>query len=153
MGTVETAVICLSTIHWPRSGPERTMLRGAGTRVAPWRQASHISSHEASNATDSPAITRSPGPSGRRCRYIWASASTRAAAERWLMATPFGLPVEPEVKMIQASSRVRGVSVRSPVETAERRVSSRPSPKTAATPASSHTVWARSSGSSQSTGT
>ena len=35
VGTVETAVICLSTIHWPRSGPERTILRGAGTRVAP----------------------------------------------------------------------------------------------------------------------
>ena len=69
------------------------------------------------------------------------------------MATPLGLPVEPEVKMIQASSRVRGVSVCSPGVTAGLRVSSRPWPKTAATPASSHTVLARSSGSSQSTGT
>ena len=42
----------------------RTSARGAGTRQAPCRQASHISSHEASNATDSPASTRSPGPSG-----------------------------------------------------------------------------------------
>ena len=126
MGTVETAVICLSTIHWPRSGPERTILRGAGTRVAPWRHASHISSQDASNATESPAITRSPGPSGRRCRYMRASASTRAAAERWEIATPLGLPVDPEVKMIQASSRVRGVAVCSPVVTAGLRVSSSP---------------------------
>ena len=44
--------------------PERTSARGAGTRQAPWRQASHISSQEASKATDSPASTRSSGPSG-----------------------------------------------------------------------------------------
>ena len=37
-----------------------------------------------------------------------ASASTNAAAARWLTATPFGVPVEPEVKMIQASSSGSG---------------------------------------------
>ena len=42
----------------------RTSERGAGTRQAPCRQASHISSQEASKATDSPASTRSPGPIG-----------------------------------------------------------------------------------------
>ena len=36
-----------------------------------------------------------------------ASASTNAAAERWVTATPLGTPVEPEVKMIQASSSTR----------------------------------------------
>jgi hypothetical protein len=48
--------------------PLRTRLRGAGTRQAPYRQASHISSQDASNATDRPAITRSPGPIGSSAR-------------------------------------------------------------------------------------
>ena len=84
--------------------PLRTSDRGAGTRQAPYRQASHISSQEASNATDRPAITRSPGPSGRSCRNSRDSASTNAAAERWVTATPLGVPVDPDVKMTQASS-------------------------------------------------
>ena len=46
----------------PRSMPVRTRARGAGTRQAPCRQASHISSQEASKATESPASTRSCGP-------------------------------------------------------------------------------------------
>ena len=104
MGTVDTAVMPCETIHSPRSSPERTTSRGTVTRVAPYRQASHISSHEASNATDKPAITRSPGPSGFSVRYMRASASTSAAAARCCTATPFGLPVEPEVKITQASS-------------------------------------------------
>ena len=86
----------------------RTSARGAGTRQAPCRQASHISSQEASKATDSPASTRSPGPIGSSARNRRASASTNAAAERWVTATPFGVPVEPEVKMIHASSPVAG---------------------------------------------
>ena len=61
----------------------RTSARGAGTRQAPCRHASHISSQEASNATDSPASTRSPGPIGSSARNRRASASTNAAAERW----------------------------------------------------------------------
>ena len=94
--------------------PLRTSERGAGTRQAPCRQASHISSHEASNATDNPASTRSPGPIGLSCRNIRASASTNAAALRWVTATPFGVPVEPEVKMIHASSRPSGDAARQP---------------------------------------
>ena len=101
---------CASS-HGPRSTPVRTSARGAGTRQAPCRQASHISSHEASNATDSPASTRSPGPIGSSARNRRASASTNAAAEPWLTATPFGVPVEPEVKMIHASSPGPGVPV------------------------------------------
>ena len=58
----------------------RTSARGAGTRQAPCRHASHISSQEASNATDSPASTRSPGPIGSSTRNRRASASTNAAA-------------------------------------------------------------------------
>ena len=96
--------------------PLRTSDRGAGTRQAPWRQASHISSHDASNATDSPASTRSPGPIGLSCKNIRASASTNAAALRCVTATPFGVPVEPEVKMIQASSRASGDAARQPRE-------------------------------------
>ncbi len=88
--------------------PLRTSERGAGTRQAPCRQASHISSHDASNATDSPASTRSPGPMGLSCKNICASASTNAAALRCVTATPFGVPVDPDVKMIQASSRPSG---------------------------------------------
>ena len=94
--------------------PLRTSERGAGTRHAPCRQASHISSHDASNATDSPASTRSPGPIGLSCRNICASASTNAAALRCVTATPFGVPVEPEVKMIHASSRPSGDAARHP---------------------------------------
>jgi hypothetical protein len=60
----ETMVMSLATSHGPRSMPERTRERGAGTRQAPYRQASHISSQLASNATDRPAMTRSPGRSG-----------------------------------------------------------------------------------------
>ena len=55
-------------------------------------------------------MTRSPGRIGLSCRNIRASASTKAAALRWLTATPFGVPVEPEVKMIQASSVRSGYS-------------------------------------------
>ena len=99
-----STVIRCATSHGPRSMPVRTSARGAGTRHAPCAHASHISSHDASNATDSPASTRSPGPSGASCRNSRASASTKAAADRCVTATPLGVPVEPEVKMIQASS-------------------------------------------------
>ena len=108
VGTVETTVIELATSHGPTSTPLRTSDRGAGTRQAPCAQASHISSQLASKATDSPAITRSPGPIGSSERNILDSASTKAAALRWVTATPFGLPVEPLVKMTQASSSTDG---------------------------------------------
>ena len=103
-------VIPLATIHGPRSMPLRTRDRGAGIRQAPWAQASHISSQEASNATDRPAITLSPGPIGRSWRNSRASASTNAAALRCCTATPFGRPVDPDVKMTQASSSGPGSS-------------------------------------------
>ena len=97
-------MIALATSHGPTSTPLRTSDRGAGTRQAPYAQASHISSQLASKATDRPAITRSPGPMGSSTRNIRDSASTKAAALRWVTATPLGLPVEPLVKMTQASS-------------------------------------------------
>src|SRR5690606_18357262 len=50
------------------------------------------------------------GPIGADCRNIRDSASTKAAALRWETATPLGLPVEPEVKMTQASSSGAGDS-------------------------------------------
>jgi hypothetical protein len=65
----------------------------------------------------------------------------------WLTATPFGRPVEPEVKMIQASPSGRGSLP------ATRMLSAPRSPSTAHTPASANTSSARSSGSSASTGT
>src|SRR3954447_11459341 len=108
VGTVETTVMSLATSHGPTSTPERTSERGAGTRQAPYAQASHISSQLASKATDRPAITRSPGPIGASWRYQRDSASTNAAALRWVTATPLGVPVEPDVKMTHASSVVRG---------------------------------------------
>ncbi len=82
VGTVDTTVMSRATSHGPRSMPLRTSERGAGTRQAPCRQASHISSQDASNATDNPASTRSPGPIGLSCKNICASASTNAAALR-----------------------------------------------------------------------
>ena len=108
--------------------PLRTSDRGAGTRQAPCAQASHISSHDASKPTDSPAITRSPGPSGRSCRNSRASASTKAAAERCETATPFGVPVDPEVKITQASSPGSGSALRArrAARTAARSTSSLP---------------------------
>ena len=140
------------TNQGPRSIPLRTSERGAGTRQAPCRHASHISSQEASNATDSPASTRSPGPSGLSRRNIRASASTNAAALRWLTATPLGVPVEPEVKMIHASSRLSGAAARQPRDDPGPRTSPC-SVMTATTPASVNTSSARSTGSSASTGT
>ena len=123
------------------------MSGGAGTRQAPCRQASHISSQEASKATDRPASTRSRVPSGRSCRNSRASASTNAAALRCVTATPFGFPVEPEVKMIQASSF--GPGSRGPMRFGgvERSVTARSAPITAQTPASPNTMSARSSAS------
>ncbi len=108
VGTVETTVTSLATSQGPTSMPLRTSERGAGTRQPPCAQASHISSHDASKATERPAITRSCGPSGASCRNMRDSASTNAAAERCETATPFGLPVEPDVKMTQASSSGSG---------------------------------------------
>jgi hypothetical protein len=154
VGTVDTTEMRCSASHPPRSTPLRTSDRSAGTRQAPCRQASHISSQDASNATDSPARTRSCGPIASLAspaRNSCASASTNAAAAPWLTATPFGVPVEPEVKMIQASSAGPGRPVRPPG--ARRGDTASPSPSTAQTPASAKTSSARSSGSSASTGT
>ncbi len=153
MGTVDTTVTWLATSHGPRSVPLRTRLRGAGTRHAPWRQASHISSQEASKATERPAITRSSGPIGRSWRNIRDSASTKAAALRWVTATPLGFPVDPDVKMTHASSSGVGSSRAVGCGSARRGLIVRASPMTAATSASPKTVRARSSGSSASTGT
>ncbi len=152
VGTVETTVMPRSTSQGPSSWPARTRERGAGTRQAPCRQASHISSQEASKATDSPARTRSPGPSGQSRRNSPASASTKAAALRWVTATPLGAPVEPEVKMIHASSSGPGAR-RAPAGAVPPGASTPSGPRTAQTPASRKTVAARSSGSSASTGT
>ena len=152
VGTVDTTVMSRDTSHGPRSIPLRTSERGAGTRQAPCRQASHISSHDASNATDSPASTRSLGPIGLSFKKICASASTNAAALRWVTATPLGVPVEPDVKMIHASSRGSGRPARHPRD--EPCPRTRPcSVMTPTTPASPNTSAARSSGSSASTGT
>src|SRR4029077_18337385 len=140
------------TSHGPRSMPLRTSDLGAGTRQAPFRQASHISSHDASNATDNPASTRSPGPIGLSFKNICASASTNAAALRWETATPFGVPVDPDVKMIHASSRPSGDPARHPRDEPDPRTSPS-SVMTATTAASPNTSSARSSGSSASTGT
>ena len=155
VGTVETTVMRLAFSQGPTSTPDRTSERGAGTRQAPYAQASHISSQLASKATERPAITRSPGESGASCRNIRDSASTKAAALRWVTATPFGFPVEPEVKMTQASSP--GSTPRPGVGAAARpaavAVMTRSLPITAAEDDSSNTTRARSSGSSASTGT
>ncbi len=156
VGTVDTMVTSFATSHGPTSTPLRTRDRGAGTRHAPWAQASHISSHDASNATDRPAITRSCSPIGRCCRNSRDSASTNAAAERCVTATPFGVPVEPEVKMTQASSEGSTccASGASSTRSTDRRPEiTSPLPTTAATSDSSNTSRARSSGSSASTGT
>ena len=152
VGTVETTVIAFATSHGPTSTPLRTSARGAGTRQPPYLQASHISSQLASKATDRPAITRSPTPSGSPCRNIRDSASTKAAALRWVTATPFGVPVEPEVKMTQASSSRSGSSAMR-AGPGRRVAIASPAPTIAATSASPKTSRARSSGSSASTGT
>ena len=95
----------LATSHGPRSMPLRTSERGAGTRQAPCRQASHISSQDASKATDRPGHHPVAGP--ERLRPAGTAAPRRRRTRRpsgGVTATPFGVPVEPEVKMIQASS-------------------------------------------------
>jgi hypothetical protein len=109
--------------------------------------ASHISSQLASNATDSPPSTRSLSVTV----HSVASASTKAAAERCETATPFGAPVEPEVKMIHASSS--GVAAPTAPPVGARTVTVRPGPMTAHAPQAFQMVSARESGSSASTGT
>ena len=136
-----------SASHGPSSTPERTSARGAGTSAAPLAHASHISSMLASNATDRPASTRSSGTT----RQSVASPSMNATAARWETATPFGAPVEPEVKMIQASSPGPGRPARP--EGSPSHVSSRSAPTAAQTPASLKIRSARATGSSASTGT
>jgi len=162
VGTVETMVMRLAASQGPTSTPERTSERGAGTRQAPYAQASHISSQLASKATDSPAMTRSPGPIGASWRNIRDSACTKAAALRWETATPLGLPVDPEVKMTQASSvgsasraatGSASPSAGTPTRLAAVGVMTRSLPITATEADSSNTTRARSSGSSASTGT
>ena len=158
VGTVDTAVMLREISQGPRSMPERTRLRGAGTRQEPCAHAIHISSQDASNATDRPASTRSSGPSGPSgwfARNSRDSASTNAAALRCVTATPLGLPVDPEVKMIHASSSGSGSRTLSDAPgTSVRGITCRPSaPNQAAMPASPKTISARSSGSSASTGT
>ena len=156
VGTVETMVMRLAASQGPTSTPERTSERGAGTRQAPYAQASHISSQLASKATESPAITRSPGPIGAFWRNIRDSAWTKAAAPRCETATPLGFPVEPEVKMTQASSpgsTSRGGAGATPADPAAVGVMTRLLPITATAADSSNTTRARSSGSSASTGT
>ncbi len=180
VGTVDTIVTPCVVSHGPRSMPLRTRLRGAGTRHAPWRHASHISSQLASNATERPASTRSPGPIGSCWRKRRASASTKAAADRCETATPLGVPVDPDVKMIHASSSGAGGATSGSAEVeacaaaagrmqrasaaaasaspaapvpAARGVNSPVPVTTPATRASPNTSRARSSGSSASTGT
>ena len=73
---------------------------------------------------------RGPGrrvPAARSCRNSRASASTNAAALRCVTATPFGFPVEPEVKMIQASSL--GCGRRGPTRSAGSGAASRRAPR------------------------
>ena len=144
----------LATSHGPTSTPLRTSDRGAGTRQPPCAQASHISSHEASKATDSPAMTRSVSLSGEPWRNSRDSASTKAAAERCETATPFGVPVEPggedDPGVVRGLGELglagHGVAVALCEMTSSL-------PITAATSASANTSRARSSGSSASTGT
>ncbi len=98
-------------------------------------------------------MTRSPGPIGSSVRNSAASASTNAAALRWLTATPLGLPVEPEVKMIHASCSGPGRAADTAASARPVASMRPPAPSTARTPASPKTSSARSSGSSASTGT
>ena len=145
-----------ATSQGPTSTPLRTSDRGAGTRQALCPQASHISSQDASNATESPAMTRSWSPIGSSSRNNRDSASTNAAADRWVTATPFGVPVEPDVKITQASSEgATGAAGHTSRDGScePREAMTSPLPTTAATCASSKTRRARSSGSSASTGT
>ncbi len=96
-------------------------------------------------------MTRSPGPIGSSVRNRAASASTNAAAPRCVTATPLGFPVDPEVKITQASSSMPGRAAGEPDTPCTLRLC--PAPRTARTSASPNTSAARSSGSSASTGT
>lgn len=96
-------------------------------------------------------MTLSPGPMGSSVRNSAASASTKAAALRCVTATPLGLPVEPEVKMIHASCSTPGRAAGASL--CPSTVSACSAPMTARTSASPNTSSARSSGSSASTGT
>jgi hypothetical protein len=75
-----------------RSGA-RVTSRGRPTTAAPFRSAPQISKVAASNEMLAACPTRSPGP-----RSANPPARARRATARCGTATPFGRPVEPEVK-------------------------------------------------------
>ena len=88
-------------------------------------------------------MTLSPGAMGRSWRNKRASASTNPAADRCETATPLGVPVEPDVKITQASSAGSGDTVPTRPGDLRRDVITSPLPITAATSASPNTVRAR----------
>ena len=121
--------------------PLRTSERGAGTRQAPCRQASHISSQDASKATDSPAITRSPGPSGASCEEQPGlgvdEGGGRAVGDRDALRRA-GRPGGEDDPRVVVGRRV-GPARRGPAPRARRGDDGQPSPMTAATSASPKT--------------
>ena len=93
MGTVENTVTpCVCRKAGSASGAFITS-SGTGTNAAPDAQASHISSSDASKATEKLWATRSSGVGWNRA----CSACTKWPMLRCGSTTPFGWPVVPEV--------------------------------------------------------
>ena len=93
VGTHERTVTPASVSMRERAAPLRTISPVPTTSVAPAKNASQISSTEASKAREKPWYTRSAG-------WTWKSlpsARTRWQALRCSICTPLGLPVVPEV--------------------------------------------------------
>ena len=90
--------------------PLLTSARGAGTRqraVPPGQP--HLLAARVEGDRQPGHHPVADARAARPARNIRDSASTNAAALRWVTATPFGVPVEPEVKITHASSPEPGL--------------------------------------------
>ena len=94
-GTKCSVVTPSATISRRRAAGSRCAPGGAMTRVAPVSSGQRNSQTETSKPNGVFCSTRSAGPSP----YCACIQSSRLSSPAWLLPTPFGRPVEPEVKM------------------------------------------------------
>src|SRR5579872_4484845 len=96
-GEISACVTCSSVSTLARRSPA-TRPGGGSTRVPPAAHARQTSRMLASNPAAANCSTRAPGPAANRS----SSAAANAPTPAWVTTTPFGVPVEPDVKITYA---------------------------------------------------
>lgn len=95
-GTPLTWVAPPSARNCTKRRGQRSSARGTGTTAAPLPSASPMSSSEKSNCSGEVVATRSSAET-MPCRSM---PRKKASTPRWLITTPFGRPVVPDVKIM-----------------------------------------------------